>query len=119
MSLPFIAAADVEQRLSAADALEAALLPGLDPEADLPRGVLELGCSSWHPPLREILWPTRDRRRRARIQGVCVIFDGTTVAPIAVADRIAITNVRTAAVSAPAVRHLAVPDGDGWSRPSS
>jgi hypothetical protein len=65
MSLPFIATADVEQRLSAADALEAALLPGLDPEADLPRGVLELGCSSWHPLLREILWsstsPSRTR----------------------------------------------------------
>jgi hypothetical protein len=43
MSLPFIATADVEQRLSAADALEAALRPGLDPEADLPRGVLALG----------------------------------------------------------------------------
>jgi hypothetical protein len=45
MSLPFIAAAEVEQRLSAAkaaDALEAALSAGLDPEADPPRGVVEL-----------------------------------------------------------------------------
>jgi ornithine cyclodeaminase/alanine dehydrogenase-like protein (mu-crystallin family) len=45
-----------------------------------------------------------------RIQGVCVIFDGTTLAPIAVVDGVAVTNVRTAAVSALAVRHLAVPD---------
>jgi hypothetical protein len=29
----------------------------------------------------------RDRRRRARIQGVCVIFDGTTLAPVAVGFR--------------------------------
>jgi hypothetical protein len=43
MSLPFIAAADVEQRVGVskpADALEAALLAGLDPEADPPRAVL-------------------------------------------------------------------------------
>jgi ornithine cyclodeaminase/alanine dehydrogenase-like protein (mu-crystallin family) len=45
-----------------------------------------------------------------RIQGVCVIFDGTTLAPIAMVDGIAVTNVRTAAVSALAVRHLAAPD---------
>jgi ornithine cyclodeaminase/alanine dehydrogenase-like protein (mu-crystallin family) len=45
-----------------------------------------------------------------RIQGVCVIFDSATLAPAAVVDGIAVTNVRTAAVSALAVRHLAVED---------
>jgi ornithine cyclodeaminase/alanine dehydrogenase-like protein (mu-crystallin family) len=39
-----------------------------------------------------------------------VIFDGTTLAPIALVDGIAVTNVRTSAVSALAVRHLAAPD---------
>jgi ornithine cyclodeaminase/alanine dehydrogenase-like protein (mu-crystallin family) len=45
-----------------------------------------------------------------RVQGVCVVFDGATLAPAAVIDGIALTNLRTAAVSALAVRRLAVPD---------
>jgi ornithine cyclodeaminase/alanine dehydrogenase-like protein (mu-crystallin family) len=45
-----------------------------------------------------------------RIQGVCVVFHGETLAPVALVDGIALTNVRTAAVSALAVRHLAIPD---------
>ncbi len=117
MSLPFIAAADVEQRLSAseaADALEAALLAGLDPEADPPRGVVELdrgqmlvmaSAAARHPVVKLVTIGGEPR-----VQGVCVIFDGTTLAPVAVVDGIAVTNVRTAAVSALAVRHLAVPD---------
>ena len=117
MSLPFIAAADVEQRLSAAkaaDALEAALLAGLDPEADPPRGVVELdrgqilvmaSAAARHPVVKLVTVGGEPR-----IQGVCVIFDGTTLAPIALVDGIAVTNVRTSAVSALAVRHLAAPD---------
>jgi ornithine cyclodeaminase/alanine dehydrogenase-like protein (mu-crystallin family) len=117
MSLPFIAADDVEQRLSAskaADALEAALLAGLDPEADPPRGVIDFdggqmlvmaSAAAGHPVVKVVTIGGEPR-----IQGVCVIFDGTTLAPIAVADGIAVTNLRTAAVSALAVRHLARPD---------
>jgi ornithine cyclodeaminase/alanine dehydrogenase-like protein (mu-crystallin family) len=117
MSLPFIAAAEVEQRLSAAkaaDALEAALLAGLDPEADPPRGVVELdrgqilvmaSAAASHPVVKLVTVGGEPR-----IQGVCVIFDGTTLAPIALVDGIAVTNVRTSAVSALAVRHLAAPD---------
>jgi ornithine cyclodeaminase/alanine dehydrogenase-like protein (mu-crystallin family) len=44
-----------------------------------------------------------------RVQGVCVVFDGVTLAPVALVDGIALTNLRTAAVSALAVRRLAVP----------
>jgi ornithine cyclodeaminase/alanine dehydrogenase-like protein (mu-crystallin family) len=117
MSLPFIAAADVEQHLSAskaADALEAALLAGLDPEADPPRGVVELdrgqilvmaSAAARHPVVKLLTVGGEPR-----IQGVCVIFDGTTLAPIALVDGIAVTNVRTSAVSALAVRHLAASD---------
>jgi ornithine cyclodeaminase/alanine dehydrogenase-like protein (mu-crystallin family) len=117
MSLPFIAADDVRQRLSAsnaADALEAALLAGLDPEDDPPRGVINLdrgqmlvmaSAAARHPVVKVVTVGGEPR-----VQGVCVIFDGTTLAPIAVVDGIAVTNVRTAAVSALAVRHLAVPD---------
>jgi ornithine cyclodeaminase len=117
MSLRFIAAAEVEQRISAAkaaDALEAALLAGLDPEADPPRGVVELdrgqilvmaSGAARHPVVKLLTVGGEPR-----IQGVCVIFDGTTLAPIALVDGIAVTNVRTSAVSALAVRHLAAPD---------
>jgi ornithine cyclodeaminase/alanine dehydrogenase-like protein (mu-crystallin family) len=117
MSLPFISADDVEQRLStskAADALEAALLAGLDPDADPPRDVVELArgqmlvmasAAARHPVVKLVTVGGEPR-----IQGVCVIFDGTTLAPIAVVDGIAVTNIRTAAVSALAVRHRAVPD---------
>jgi ornithine cyclodeaminase/alanine dehydrogenase-like protein (mu-crystallin family) len=81
---------------------------------DPPRGVMELdrgqvlvmaSAAARHPVVKLVTVGGEPR-----IQGVCVIFDGTTLAPIAVADGIAITNVRTAAVSALAVRHLAVPD---------
>jgi ornithine cyclodeaminase/alanine dehydrogenase-like protein (mu-crystallin family) len=117
MSLPFIDADEVGRRLDApqaADALEAALLNGLDPEADPPRGMVELdrgqllvmpsGAAS-HPVVKLVTVGGEPR-----IQGVCVIFDGATLAPTALVDGIAVTNVRTAGVSALAVRHLAVPE---------
>jgi ornithine cyclodeaminase/alanine dehydrogenase-like protein (mu-crystallin family) len=115
MSLPFIDADEVERRLAApeaADALEAALLDGLDPEADPPRGMVEVdrgqllvmpSGAAAHPVVKLVTVGGEPR-----IQGVCVIFDAATLAPVAVVDGIAVTNVRTAAVSALAVRHLGV-----------
>jgi ornithine cyclodeaminase/alanine dehydrogenase-like protein (mu-crystallin family) len=112
MSVPFIdAGTDYAQ---AADALEAALRAGLDPEADPPRGVVALERG-------ELLVMASGAARHAvtklvtvggepRIQGVCVVFDGDTLAPRALVDGIALTNLRTPAVSAVAVRHLAAPD---------
>jgi ornithine cyclodeaminase/alanine dehydrogenase-like protein (mu-crystallin family) len=117
MSLAFVAADEVERRLTAAagaEALEAALLAGLDPEADAPRGSLELdagqllvmpSAAATHPVVKLVTVGGEPR-----IQGVCVLFDGTSLAPSAVIDGIALTNVRTAAVSVLAVRHLATPD---------
>lgn len=117
MSVRFIGAAEVEERLSAAkaaDALEAALLAGLDPEADPPRGVVELdsgqllvmpSAAAGDPVVKLVTVGGEPR-----IQGVCVLFDRSTLAPIALVDGIAVTTLRTAAVSALAVRHLAVPD---------
>ena len=45
-----------------------------------------------------------------RVQGVCVAFEPASLAPAALLDGAGLTNLRTAAVSALAVRHLAVPD---------
>ena len=117
MSLPFLDADEVRRRLdapAAADALEAALLDGLDPEADPPRSAVELdrgqllvmpSAAAHHPVVKLVTIGGEPR-----IQGVCVVFDGETLAPMALVDGIALTNVRTAAVSALAVRHLAIPD---------
>jgi ornithine cyclodeaminase/alanine dehydrogenase-like protein (mu-crystallin family) len=117
MSLAFLDADEVRRRLgvpAAADALESALLDGLDPEADPPRGSLELdrgelllmpSAAAGHPVVKLVTIGGEPR-----IQGVCVVFDGETLAPVALVDGIALTNLRTAAVSALAVRHLAVAD---------
>lgn len=116
MSLPVLSAADVGRRLdvvAAADALEAALAAGLDPDADPARSVVGLdrgelllmpSAAAGHPAVKLVTVGGEPR-----IQGVCVLFDGDTLAPVALIDGIALTNLRTPAVSALAVRRLAAP----------
>src|SRR4051794_18025909 len=117
MDIPYLAAADVALDLTpivAIDALQAALEAGLDPESDPPRRFVGLE----HGEL--ILMPSEVSGHVAvklvtiggdpRVQGIVVVFDGTTLAPAALIDGIALTNVRTSAVSALAVRHLARED---------
>jgi ornithine cyclodeaminase len=116
MSVPYVAAAEVERLglVAAADALEAALLGGFDPEAQAPRSAVAIGDGEL------LLMPAAVGGHAAvklvtvggepRIQGVCVVFDAATLAPVALVDGIALTNLRTAAVSALAVRRLAAED---------
>jgi ornithine cyclodeaminase/alanine dehydrogenase-like protein (mu-crystallin family) len=119
---PFYDAAAIAARLppaAAVDALEAALRSGLDPEADPPRasvasaaGELLLMPSAAGGGLGVKLAtvaPGNARRGLPRIQGVYVLFDGATLAPVALLDGIGLTSVRTSAVSALAVRRLAAP----------
>ena len=117
MSLPFLDADEVGRRLDvteAAEALEAALRDGLDPETDPPRSAVELdrgellvmSSGAAHHPVVKLVTIGGE----PRIQGLCVVFDRETLAPAALVDGIALTNLRTAAVSALAVRRLAVPD---------
>ena len=121
--IPFLDADAIAAALSpaeAVDALEAALRGGLDPEADPPRGALEaeagevLIMPSSAPGAVGVklvtVAPDNPARGRPRIQGVYVLFDPETLAPAALLDGIGLTNLRTAAVSALAVRHLAAPD---------
>jgi ornithine cyclodeaminase len=116
-SLPFLDAGAVAAALDpvgAVDALEHALRAGLDPEADPPRGTMALNGGG-----ELLVMPSAAGGTAAvklvtvggapRIQGVCVVFDPVTLAPAAVIDGIALTNLRTAAVSALAVRRLAAP----------
>jgi ornithine cyclodeaminase/alanine dehydrogenase-like protein (mu-crystallin family) len=118
-SLALLDAEAVERLLGYADAvgaLEAALRGGLEPEADPPRtavgvdaGELLLMPSSWQAAVGVKLAtvaPANPARGRPRIQGVYVLFDPLTLAPIALVDGIALTSLRTAALSALAVRHL-------------
>jgi ornithine cyclodeaminase/alanine dehydrogenase-like protein (mu-crystallin family) len=105
--------------LEAVDALEAALRGGLDPEADPPRGAVSgeagevLLMPSSAPGAIGVklvtVAPGNPAHGRPRIQGVYVLFDPETLAPAALLDGIGLTNLRTSAVSALAVRHLAAP----------
>jgi ornithine cyclodeaminase/alanine dehydrogenase-like protein (mu-crystallin family) len=119
MSLPHLDAAEIARRRTpaqAADALESALHAGLDPEAEPARTALGLAGGAGEL----LVMPSAAARHAVvklvtvggdpRIQGLCIAFDPDTLAPVALIDGIALTNLRTPAVSALAVRHLAEPD---------
>ena len=120
-ALPFLDAAAVAalSPREAVDALEAALRAGLDPEGDPPRQAVGTGAGeilimpSASPGAAGVklvtVAPGNPERGLPRIQGVYALFDPATLAPAALVDGIALTNLRTAAVSALAVRHLAAP----------
>lgn len=120
--LPYLDAAAVERLVSmeqAVQVLEDALRAGLDPEETPPRSLTEL------PAGQLLMMPAaagryagvkiasvvagNPARGLPRIQGTYLLFDGDTLAPVAAMDGIALTSLRTPAVSALAVRHLARP----------
>ena len=116
MKPPYLSAAEIERRIDvpgAIEALEEALRAGFDPETDPPRSAVEVGRGEL------LVMPSSAGGHAAvklvsvggepRIQGLCVLFDGETLAPVALLDGIALTNLRTPAVSALAVRRLAAP----------
>jgi ornithine cyclodeaminase len=104
----------------AADAIESALLAGFDPASDPAR--LVVGTRRGHLLLMpsEVgtavgvkvasVAPQNAASGLPRIQAVYVLMDGETLAPVAVLDGTSLTALRTPAVSAVAVRHLAAPD---------
>ena len=116
MSLPYLDAGELARLLppsDAVDALEAALRGGLDVDADPPRSSVAAASGG-----ELLLMPSASGglgvklvsvapRGEPRIKGVFVLFDPDTLAPVALLDGIGLTNVRTSAVSALAVRHLA------------
>jgi ornithine cyclodeaminase/alanine dehydrogenase-like protein (mu-crystallin family) len=119
---PFLDATAIAEALTpleAVDALEAALRGGLDPEADPPRGVVGADAGevllmpSSAPGAVGVklvtVAPDNPAHGHPRIQGVYVLFDPATLAVAALLDGIGLTDLRTSAVSALAVRHLATP----------
>jgi ornithine cyclodeaminase len=120
VNLPYLDAGSLLGALpmiAAIDALEAALRGGLDPAADPRRtalaaeaGQLLVMPSSVGADIAVKLVsvaPGNPARGRPRIQGVVVLFDPADLAPLALLDGIALTSLRTPAVSALAVRRLA------------
>jgi ornithine cyclodeaminase len=118
--LPLIDAGDVARLLTPADAvavLSDALLAGLDPEDDVPRASVPAGAgellvmpSQWADAVGvklATIAPHNPDRGLPRIQGLYVLFDAGTLRPRALIDGIALTSLRTAAVSALAVSSLA------------
>jgi ornithine cyclodeaminase/alanine dehydrogenase-like protein (mu-crystallin family) len=101
-------------------AVRDALRDGLDPAADPARGVVPLDHG--HLLVMPAQWgeyagvkvasvaPDNPAVGRPRIQGSYLLLDGTTLTPLAVLDGIALTAIRTAAVSAVAADLLAEPD---------
>ncbi|MGW7692967.1 ornithine cyclodeaminase family protein [Streptomyces asiaticus] len=105
---------------AAIDVLRKSLLDGLDPEAGSPRSVvpvphgqLLLMPAHWgsYAGVKMVTAaPGNTARGLPRIQGNYLLLDGETLTPLALLDGIALTSVRTAAVSAVAADALAGPD---------
>lgn len=119
-SIPWLDAEAVAGLLPMGDAVAAlgsALAAGLDPGADPARGVVdtahgqlllmpaEVGASVGVKAVT--VAPGNPDHGLPRIQAVYVLFDGRTLAPVALLDGTALTSLRTPATSAVAVRQLA------------
>ncbi|WP_018352288.1 ornithine cyclodeaminase family protein [Longispora albida] len=118
-NLPLVSAADLSTLLpmpAAIAAIEDALAAGLDPEADPARSNVPF------PAGQMLLMPSGDERYAGvkiatvadhglpRIRAVYLLLDGQTFAPLALFDGTALTSLRTPAVSAAALNHIARPD---------
>lgn len=120
MSLLFLDAEAVMGTLSfaeAVDAVERVLLDGLDPAAALDRSVVDVmhgqmllmpaeSATAAGVKLTTVA-PANPARGLPRIQALYVLLDRSSLAPQALLDGTALTTLRTPAVSAVAVRHLA------------
>lgn len=101
---------------AAVDALEDTLLSGFDPESDPQRTFVPLeGSDMWFMPSQWNGWSgaklvtvclTNASRGLPTVQGVYVLSDTETATPSAILDGAALTTLRTAAVSALAIRYL-------------
>ncbi|WP_327352325.1 ornithine cyclodeaminase family protein [Streptomyces sp. NBC_01304] len=120
---PFVDAEAMERLVpmsGAVDAVEAALAAGLDPESEPARGVVGIpggqllmmpSSGAGYAGVKVVsATPGNPARGLPRIQGLYLLLDGLTHTPLALLDGIALTSLRTPAVSAVALRHLAVPD---------
>ncbi|MER7444621.1 ornithine cyclodeaminase family protein [Micromonospora avicenniae] len=121
-TLPYLDDADVFGLVPFADAVAAlakALSGGLDPQASLQRSIhdVEHGQLLLMPAETatavgvklSTVAPGNSGRGLPRIQALYVLYDRVTLTPVALLDGTALTTLRTPAVSAVAVDHLAAP----------
>ncbi|GAW50256.1 MULTISPECIES: ornithine cyclodeaminase family protein [unclassified Nocardioides] len=116
----WISSDEVYARLSfvgAARAISESLRDGLDPSADPPRSIVDVSSGQLLIMPSEFarhvgvkiasVSPNNPARGLQRIQGVYLLLDADTLAPVAQLDGVALTTLRTAAVSAAAADVLA------------
>lgn len=104
----------------AIDVLTAAVTGGLDPAGDPPRVAVSTRSGQLLVMPSEVgdrvgvkiatIAPGNPALGRPRVQALYVLLDSETLAPLALLDGAALTSLRTPAVSALAVRHLAAAD---------
>ncbi|WP_085529103.1 ornithine cyclodeaminase family protein [Kocuria massiliensis] len=126
LSTPDIRTVNAEQVLAhlpmraAVDALKQALAQGFDPSRAHPRTSAELNRGEFLMMPSEngdyagvkilTVAPENPQRGLPKIQGQYLLFDSETMAPLALIDGVALTAIRTPAVSALGVDILAAPD---------
>ncbi|MEV8147704.1 ornithine cyclodeaminase family protein [Arthrobacter sp. NPDC080073] len=126
MTLPYFDAAAVRAAApwtTAIAALERALLDGVDPEEDSPRifspapggeFLLMPGIGQYYSGVKALtVAPENPARGLEKIQGIYLLLDSDTLAPLAVIDGNELTAIRTPATTLLAVRHIlaATPGG--------
>ena len=122
-TIPWISADEIYRRVSFGDAVKAYhrdLQAGVDPSKDLPKHidnvyhgqVLQMPTQS--PEFLGVkvvtVAPENPDKGLERIQGHYLLFDTATLSPIAIMDGVALTTLRTPAVSATAADLLAPVD---------
>ncbi len=118
-SLPLVGAADLHRLVtyaSAVEALSAALASGQAPGAAPPRShvaaahgdllLMPAEAGRWLGVKLVTVAPANPARGLPRVHGTYVMFDAESLAPVALIDGVALTNMRTPAVSALAVSRL-------------
>ncbi|MEO9248757.1 ornithine cyclodeaminase family protein [Citricoccus nitrophenolicus] len=128
MSLPHIDADTIRRILPferAVRAIEDGLAGAVDPERDSPRlfspapdGEFLLMPTEGGPRYTGVkvatIAPQNPGRGREKIQGVYVLFDAHTLAPLATMEAASLTAIRTPATTLTAIKHIAAaaPEGD-------
>ncbi|KAA2252443.1 ornithine cyclodeaminase family protein [Solihabitans fulvus] len=113
--------------VAAVAAVRDALAGGLDPDGDVPRTIVPLGNgqglvmlsegAGWFGVKVATVAPGNPARGLARINATYLLHDAETLRPVAILDGVALTTLRTPAVSVAAcldpLRALAARSGDG------
>ncbi|MDP3951703.1 ornithine cyclodeaminase family protein [Microbacterium sp.] len=125
-TVPLIDATEIAaalNRIGAVDAIEAALLDGVDIESDSPRLFSPLAGGEFllmpsespeHAGIKVVtIAPRNTERGLPKIQAWYLVFDADTLSPVAILDGAHLTTLRTPAVTAVAVRAMLRADPRG------